>query len=74
MQTLHQCVTQARALRADILGAPTVWLPRREILLDWLNGFLGRAEKSRYELGDTEAGDLDALGHFLRKKKVPVAE
>jgi hypothetical protein len=73
MQTLNQYVTQARALRADILGAPTVWLPRREILLEWLNGFLLRAEKSRYELGETEPGDLVALDHFLRKKRVPVA-
>ena len=68
-----QYVTQARSLRTDILEAPTVWLPRREILLDWLNAFLQRAEKPKYELGETEASDLVALDHFLRRKKVPVA-
>ena len=73
METLNQYVTQARALRASILGAPTVWLPRRETLLEWLNGFLLRAEKTRYELGETEATDLVALDHFLRKKKIPIA-
>jgi hypothetical protein len=73
METLNHYVTQARALRADILGAPTVWLPRRETLLEWLNGFLLRAQKTRYELGETEANDLVALDQFLRRKKIPVA-
>jgi len=64
-------VIQARALRADILGAPEVWLPRRETLVDWLDGFLGRADKPSYAMGETEAEDLIALDHFLRRKKVP---
>lgn len=61
----------ARALRADILGAPEMWLPRRETLLEWLSGFLTRAAAPKYELGVTEAADLAALEHFLRKKKIP---
>jgi hypothetical protein len=64
---------QARALRADILAAPTVWLPRRDIIMDWLNGFLQRAEKPSYDLGETEAADLTALEQFLRKKNVPLS-
>ena len=64
---------QARSLRADILAAPTVWLPRRDIIVDWLNGFLLRAEKPTYNLGDTEAADLTALEQFLRKRNVPVS-
>jgi hypothetical protein len=63
----------AKSLQADILAAPDVWLPRREILLDWLTGFLRRAEVKAYELGETEAADLTALDQFLRKRKVPVA-
>lgn len=66
-------ITQARALREDILGSPTIWLPRREFLLEWLNGFLTRAKAAAYELGETEAHDLDALGEFLRSRDVPVA-
>ncbi len=74
MQTHKEHLTHARALRADILAAPGVWLPRREILLDWLNAFLLRAEKPRFQLDESDANDLTALDQFLRKKKVPVAE
>ena len=64
---------QARSLRADILAAPAVWLPRRDIIMEWLNGFLQRAEKPTYSLGETEAADLTALEQFLRKRSVPVS-
>jgi len=73
MQRNKEQLIHARALRADILGAPTVWLPRREAMLLWLDSFLKRAESPKYELGQTEAGDLAALDQFLRKKKLPVA-
>lgn len=64
----------AQALRADILAAPDVWLPRRAVLLDWLNNFVLRAGVARYALGETEADDLTALDQFLRKKKVPAQQ
>lgn len=73
MQKNHEHLAHARSLRADILAAPHVWLPRRDVLLEWLNGFLLRVEKPSYELADTEADDLTALEHFLRKKKIPAA-
>jgi hypothetical protein len=73
MNKHHTHVTHARALLADIVGAPDVYLPRREILTDWLRNFVGRAQVSSYELGDTEADDLGALERFVRGKKVPVA-
>lgn len=66
-------LTHARALQADILAAPGVWLPRREILLEWLASFLTRAAEPRYELQEGEASDLRALEQFLRKQKVPAA-
>lgn len=69
----HEHLVHARALRADILAAPGVWLPRREILVDWLEKFLQRAITPKYELGETEAADLVALEKFLRKKSVPLA-
>lgn len=69
----NEHLIHARALRADILAAPDVWLPRREILLDWLNAFLARAAAPKYELDQTEEADLAALDQFLRKTKVPVA-
>jgi hypothetical protein len=73
MNNNNEHLTHARALRADILGAPEVWLPRRAVLLDWLDDFLTRASGTKFQLDQTEATDLDALDHFLRKKKIPVA-
>jgi hypothetical protein len=72
MNKYHDHLLHAEKLRTEILAATEVWLPRREILLDWLNGFLRRAEIKTYVLGETEAADLTALDHFLRKRKIPV--
>lgn len=69
----HSQLDQARALRADIMAAPQIWLPRRDIILEWLNGFLLRAATPRYELDSTEAEDLNALERFLRQQHVPAA-
>ena len=66
-------LVHARALQSDILAAPGVWLPRRDILLQWLENFLQRVAAPKYELGETEAEDLAALEKFLRKKSVPAA-
>lgn len=73
MSNNNEQLTHARALQADMLAAPDVWLPRREILQEWLKAFLLRAAAPKYELAETEAADLRALDQFLRKQKVPVA-
>lgn len=73
MNNNSEHLIHARAMQADILAAPNVWLPRREILLEWLTAFVARAAAPRYELGESEASDLSALDRFLRKLKVPVA-
>ena len=73
MNQHNEHLVHAQALQADILAAPGVWLPRREILLEWLEKFLQRVALPNYDLGETEATDLDALDKFLRKKLVPVA-
>jgi hypothetical protein len=72
MNSHHEHLVHARALRADILAAPGVWLPRREILLDWLDKFLQRVAVANYELGETEMADLVALDKLLRNRSVPV--
>ncbi len=74
MNDQNESLIHARALRAEILGAPTVWLPRREVMVDWLNDFVERAEAPAFALGETESADLIALSAFLRKKKVPTTE
>jgi len=66
-------VDHARALRADIMASPNVWLPRRDKLIEWLDGFLTRSESPKYELEETEAADLTALDRFLRVQQVPAA-
>ncbi len=73
MNPNNEHLIHARALLADIRAAPTVVLPRRLVLLEWLEAFLTRATAPKYELGENEASDLRALEHFLRKQKVPAA-
>jgi hypothetical protein len=74
MQKPNAHLVHAQALRADIVGAPDVWLPRRDAILQWLNAFLARAQTGKFELRETEAEDLAALETFLRKKKIPSAQ
>lgn len=73
MITINPHVLHARVLRADLLASPTVWLPRRDVLLDWLAEFIARAQDPRYVFETTETNNLDAIDRFLRKNKVPVA-
>jgi hypothetical protein len=73
MNKHNEHLVHARALRADIVAAPGVWLPRREVLLEWLEKFLQRGAVPNFDLGETEAADLAALDKFLRRKLVPVA-
>lgn len=63
----------AQALRFNILAAPTVWLPRREALVEWLEKFIQRLASPAYALGETEAEDLAAVEKFLRTNLVPIA-
>ena len=71
MNEKNENLSRAQAMRDDILASPDVWLPRRDILLDWLNAFVQRAETPSYMIGETEVADLTALDRFLRNKKVP---
>jgi hypothetical protein len=73
MQKNNEQLVQARGLRADILAAPTVWLPRRDIIVEWLNTFLLRAATPGAALEESDVSDLVALDRFLRKQHVPVA-
>jgi hypothetical protein len=73
MHKQNDSLTHARQLRADILGSPTVWLPRRDVLLDWLNAFLLRAGRSASALEESDQPDLAALDQFLRIRKIPIA-
>ena len=65
--------THAKALLADIQGAPSAFLPRRETLVDWLNAYLVRSDRRGYVVDPTETTDLAELEKFLRAHDVPVA-
>ena len=68
-ESTHQ--NHARSLLADIEGAPATLLPRRATIVEWLNTYLARASENGYVTNDAEAGDLIALGKFLRTYEVP---
>jgi hypothetical protein len=63
----------AKALLADIQGAPSTFLPRRETLVDWLNACLLRSDRRGAAVDPTEAADMVELEKFLRTHDVPVA-
>ncbi len=73
MKNHNEHFAHARALQADINASPGVWLPRRDVLLEWLAAFLVRAGAPSYVLRENEADNLAALDQFLRRQKVPVA-
>jgi hypothetical protein len=73
MHPHQEKLVHARQLRADIAAAPDVWLPRRDILITWLDTFLTRIAAPKSVLGETDAADLVALERFLRHQKVPAA-
>jgi len=65
--------TQAKSLLAGIQGAPETYLPRRAVIVDWLNGYLLRSDRRGYVMDPAESDDLVALEKFLRAHEVPTA-
>jgi len=64
---------QARALLADIEGAPDVALPRRLVFIAWLRDFLNRTHRKGSVPLAVDAENLVALDQFLRSCSVRVA-
>ncbi len=73
MTNRTQHLSHAQALLTGIHAQPDAYLPRRAILVDWLDGFVVRATSAHYVLGVTEADDLGALADFLRSKDIAIA-
>lgn len=65
--------THAKSLLAGITGAPETYLPRRAVIVDWLNGYLLRSDRRGYVMDPAESEDLIALDKFLRAHEVPLA-
>lgn len=71
MSELNEYLAHARSLQREILGAPEVWLPRRAVLLEWLENFLRQAAAPGFRPPGVDAANLDALDHFLRQQHIP---
>ncbi len=65
--------THAKALLAGITGVPETYLPRRAVIVDWLNGYLLRSDRRGYVMDPEESDDLIELDKFLRAHEVPTA-
>jgi hypothetical protein len=61
----------ATSLYTDIHAVVKDGLPRREVLLDWLDDFLQRAKKRGFEMAQADVNDLTALDQFVRINKIP---
>jgi hypothetical protein len=61
----------AASLLDDIRTAAKTGLPRREVLLDWLDDFLERTKRRGFEMEQAEVDDLIALDQFVHRNGIP---
>ena len=71
MTELKTYQVYATSLHADIKAAVNDGLPRREVLLDWLDNFLLRAKKRGFEMVQEDVDNLTALDQFVRFNRIP---
>lgn len=71
MTDLKTYQAYAESLYADIHAVVKDSLPRREVLLGWLDDFLLRAKKRGFQMEQADVNDLTALDQFIRINKVP---
>ena len=64
---------QARSLLADIQGAATALIPRRDTIVIWLDALLVRVGVRDYVAAEADTQDLAALDRFLRELEIPIA-
>jgi hypothetical protein len=71
MTELRTYQEYATSLYADIHAVVKDGLPRREVLLDWLNDFLLRAKKRGFQMEQADLNNLTALDQFVRINGIP---
>jgi hypothetical protein len=71
MTELTSYQVYATSLHDDIKAAANDGLPRREVLLDWLDDFLTRAKKRGFEMAPADLENLTALDQFVRFNGIP---
>ena len=70
MTELKTYQVYATSLHADIAGAVNDGLPRREVLLHWLDEFLLRTKKRGFEMPREDVENLTALDQFVRFNRI----
>ncbi len=71
MTELKTYQVYATSLHADIEAAVNDGLPRREVLLSWLDDFLLRVKKRGFEMVKEDVDNLTALDQFVRFNRIP---
>ena len=61
----------ATSLHTDIHAVVKDGIPRREVLLDWLDDFLLRAKKRGFQMEQAEVDNLIALDQFVHMNGIP---
>ena len=64
----------ATSLHDDITASVNDGLPRREILLEWLEDFQTRAKKKGFQVEQADIDNLTALDQFVRFNRIPATE
>ena len=60
----------AVSLLADLQAAAKIGVPRREVLIDWLDDFLVRSKRRGFEMEQAEVDDLIALDEFVHRNGI----
>jgi len=71
MTELKTYQAYAESLHADIHAVVKDGLPRREVLLDWLDDFLLRVKKRGFQMEQAEVNNLIALDQFVHMNGIP---
>jgi hypothetical protein len=71
MTELKTYQVYATSLHADIEAAVNDGLPRRQVLLDWLDEFLLRVKKRGFQMEQGDVDNLTALDQFVRFNRIP---
>ncbi|HUJ45252.1 MAG TPA: hypothetical protein VLW52_16775 [Opitutaceae bacterium] len=71
MTDLRTYQVYAVSLLADLQATTAKdGVPRREVLLDWLDDFLVRAKKRGFEMAQVEVDNLIALDEFVHRNGI----
>ncbi len=71
MTDLKTYQVYAASLLDDLQAAAKNGVPRREVILDWLDDFLVRTKKRGFQMEQAEVENLIALDQFVHRNGIP---